>query len=129
MIFFSILNLFLEYGGKWKMLHYFAKHFFAPLLPVAYEKENVFYIYGVSDFHSDYSLALKVSPLLLHIEMRTGEDSGVEEKENCQLIVKDNGSLFILFLTGLLKIFYMTKMNSLKQEMFSLVFLMTIISS
>ncbi|XP_070804532.1 beta-mannosidase [Pituophis catenifer annectens] len=50
----------LEYGGKWKMLHYFAKHFFAPLLPVAYEKENVFYIYGVSDFHSDYSLALKI---------------------------------------------------------------------
>ncbi|KAL7982064.1 hypothetical protein Chor_001121 [Crotalus horridus] len=50
----------LEYSGKWKMLHYFAKHFFAPLLPVAYEKENVFYIYGVSDFHSDYNLALKI---------------------------------------------------------------------
>uniref|UniRef100_A0A8C6XH48 Beta-mannosidase n=1 Tax=Naja naja TaxID=35670 RepID=A0A8C6XH48_NAJNA len=50
----------LEYGGKWKMLHYFAKHFFAPLLPVAHEKENIFYIYGVSDFHSDYSLALKI---------------------------------------------------------------------
>ncbi|KAM6439989.1 beta-mannosidase isoform 1-T1 [Liasis olivaceus] len=50
----------LEYGGKWKMLHYFAKHFFAPLLPVAHEKEDVFYVYGVSDFHSDYNLALKI---------------------------------------------------------------------
>ncbi|XP_057649129.1 beta-mannosidase isoform X2 [Chionomys nivalis] len=27
----------LEYGGKWKMLHYFARRFFAPLLPVGFE--------------------------------------------------------------------------------------------
>ncbi|XP_054846408.1 beta-mannosidase [Eublepharis macularius] len=51
----------LEYGGKWKMLHYFARRFFAPLLPVAHEDEDVFYIYGVSDLHSDAELTLKVS--------------------------------------------------------------------
>uniref|UniRef100_A0A6J0UK86 Beta-mannosidase n=1 Tax=Pogona vitticeps TaxID=103695 RepID=A0A6J0UK86_9SAUR len=50
----------LEYGGKWKMLHYFAQRFFASLLPVAHEEEDVFYIYGVSDLHSDYQLTLKI---------------------------------------------------------------------
>ncbi|XP_029416092.1 beta-mannosidase isoform X2 [Nannospalax galili] len=50
----------LEYGGKWKMLHYFARHFFAPLLPVGFEDKNVFYIYGVSDLHTDYNTTLTV---------------------------------------------------------------------
>ncbi|XP_062838485.1 beta-mannosidase isoform X1 [Anolis carolinensis] len=50
----------LEYGGKWKMLHYFAQHFFAPLLPVAQEDEDVLYIYGVSDLHSDHKVTLRV---------------------------------------------------------------------
>ncbi|CAM5139754.1 unnamed protein product [Natator depressus] len=50
----------LEYGGKWKMLHYFALHFFAPLLPVGYEDDGVLYIYGVSDLHSDCELTLQV---------------------------------------------------------------------
>ncbi|XP_053108977.1 beta-mannosidase [Hemicordylus capensis] len=51
----------LEYGGRWKMLHYFAQHFFAPLLPVAHEAEDVLYIYSVSDLHSDYMMTLTVS--------------------------------------------------------------------
>ncbi|XP_071071434.1 beta-mannosidase isoform X2 [Dasypus novemcinctus] len=50
----------LEYGGKWKMLHYFAKHFFAPLLPVGFEDDSVFYVYGVSDLHSDHKVTLNV---------------------------------------------------------------------
>ncbi|KAM6429747.1 beta-mannosidase [Rhynochetos jubatus] len=50
----------LEYGGKWKLLHYFAQNFFAPLLPVAYEDKGVLYIYGVSDLHVDHKLTLKV---------------------------------------------------------------------
>ncbi|XP_015717580.1 beta-mannosidase isoform X2 [Coturnix japonica] len=50
----------LEYGGKWKLLHYFAQNFFAPLLPVAYEDNGVLHIYGVSDFHTDHKLTLKV---------------------------------------------------------------------
>ncbi|GAB1288145.1 Beta-mannosidase [Apodemus speciosus] len=51
----------LEYGGKWKMLHYFAQRFFAPLLPVGFEDEGVFYVYGVSDLHRDYHTKLTVS--------------------------------------------------------------------
>uniref|UniRef100_A0A669QRU7 Beta-mannosidase n=1 Tax=Phasianus colchicus TaxID=9054 RepID=A0A669QRU7_PHACC len=50
----------LEYGGKWKLLHYFAQNFFSPLLPVAYEDNGVLYIYGISDFHTDHKLTLKV---------------------------------------------------------------------
>ncbi|KAJ7414411.1 beta-mannosidase-like [Pitangus sulphuratus] len=49
-----------EYGGKWKLLHYFAQNFFAPLLPVAYEDQGVLYIYGVSDLHVDQKLTLRV---------------------------------------------------------------------
>ncbi|EPY78481.1 beta-mannosidase-like protein [Camelus ferus] len=49
-----------EYGGKWKMLHYFARHFFAPLLPVGFENNDVFFIYGVSDLHSDRNVTLTV---------------------------------------------------------------------
>ncbi|XP_032716740.1 beta-mannosidase isoform X2 [Lontra canadensis] len=50
----------LEYGGKWKMLHYFARHFFAPLLPVGFEDQDVFFIYGVSDLRSDCKAKLTV---------------------------------------------------------------------
>ncbi|XP_075005752.1 beta-mannosidase isoform X3 [Calonectris borealis] len=50
----------LEYGGKWKLLHYFAQNFFAPLLPVAYEDKGVLYIYGVSDLHVDHKMTLRV---------------------------------------------------------------------
>uniref|UniRef100_H2ZTG9 Uncharacterized protein n=2 Tax=Latimeria chalumnae TaxID=7897 RepID=H2ZTG9_LATCH len=48
------------YGGKWKMLHYFAQKFFAPLLPVGFEHQETFYIYGVSDLHMDFQLVLMV---------------------------------------------------------------------
>uniref|UniRef100_A0A8C0TJN7 beta-mannosidase n=1 Tax=Canis lupus familiaris TaxID=9615 RepID=A0A8C0TJN7_CANLF len=50
----------LEYGGKWKMLHYFARHFFAPLLPVGFEDQDLFFIYGVSDLSSDCKAKLTV---------------------------------------------------------------------
>uniref|UniRef100_A0A4X2K2Z2 beta-mannosidase n=1 Tax=Vombatus ursinus TaxID=29139 RepID=A0A4X2K2Z2_VOMUR len=50
----------LEYGGKWKMLHYFAQHFFSPLLPIGFEDDDVFHIYGVSDLHVDYKMMLTV---------------------------------------------------------------------
>ncbi|XP_053779055.1 beta-mannosidase isoform X2 [Desmodus rotundus] len=50
----------LEYGGKWKMLHYFARRFFAPLLPVGFEDKGLFFVYGVSDLHSDSSVTLTV---------------------------------------------------------------------
>lgn len=65
----SVFLLFnhLEYGGKWKLLHYFAQNFFAPLLPVAYEDKGMLHIYGVSDLHEDHNLTLRVSDTYLTI--------------------------------------------------------------
>lgn len=51
------------------MLHHFAQRFFASLLPVAHEDDGIFYIYAVSDLHSDYELTLKVSDALPFIQL------------------------------------------------------------
>lgn len=50
----------IEFGGKWKMLHYFAQNFFAPVLPVGFEEEEEFFIYAVSDLSEDLSLSTAV---------------------------------------------------------------------
>ncbi|XP_075057126.1 beta-mannosidase isoform X2 [Mixophyes fleayi] len=52
----------IEYGGKWKMLHYYAKDFFAPVATSAYEEKDTLHIYGVSDLLKDcsFKLAIKV---------------------------------------------------------------------
>nr|XP_057933509.1 beta-mannosidase isoform X2 [Doryrhamphus excisus] len=39
----------IEFGGKWKMLHYFAQDFFADILPVSFEDSDTLFIYAVSD--------------------------------------------------------------------------------
>ncbi|GCC39361.1 hypothetical protein chiPu_0022859, partial [Chiloscyllium punctatum] len=56
----SFFLLLLEYGGKWKMLHYFARNFFASVLPVAFEEHGTLFIYGVSDLPSDLKVMLQV---------------------------------------------------------------------
>ncbi|XP_069599757.1 beta-mannosidase isoform X2 [Ranitomeya imitator] len=52
----------IEYEGKWKMLHYYAKGFFAPVATSAFEDQDILNIYGVSDLLKDCSfrLAIKV---------------------------------------------------------------------
>ncbi|KAM3937159.1 beta-mannosidase [Leptodactylus fuscus] len=52
----------IEYGGKWKMLHYYAKNFFAPVAVSAMEDQDTLNLYGVSDLLKDCSfrLAIKV---------------------------------------------------------------------
>lgn len=50
----------LEFGGKWKMLHYFAQNFFAPVLPIGFEDEDNFFIYAISDLSEDLRLASAV---------------------------------------------------------------------
>ncbi|KAJ7988817.1 hypothetical protein DPEC_G00313130 [Dallia pectoralis] len=47
----------IEFGGKWKMLHYFAQEFFSPLLPVGFEDQGVLVVYAVSDL--TYNLPLR----------------------------------------------------------------------
>uniref|UniRef100_A0A2K6U8R4 Beta-mannosidase n=1 Tax=Saimiri boliviensis boliviensis TaxID=39432 RepID=A0A2K6U8R4_SAIBB len=87
-----------QYGGKWKMLHYFAQNFFAPLLPVGFENENIFYIYGVSDLHSDYTMTLTVrvhtwsslepvcSRVTEHFVMKAGEAVCLYEEPVSELL-------------------------------------------
>lgn len=42
------------------MLHYFAKDFFAPLLPVGFQDEGNLLIYAVSDLNSNKTLSVVV---------------------------------------------------------------------
>lgn len=45
-----------EFGGKWKMLHYFAQNFFAAVLPVGFEDDDTFFVYAVSDLSDSLKL-------------------------------------------------------------------------
>lgn len=51
----------IEYGGKWKILHYYAKNFFAPLLVSPYEENGFVFVTIVSDLSQTLNLTLKVS--------------------------------------------------------------------
>uniref|UniRef100_UPI00358FC16E beta-mannosidase-like n=1 Tax=Myxine glutinosa TaxID=7769 RepID=UPI00358FC16E len=51
----------LEYSGKWKMLHYFAKDFFAPVVPILFEDEEDLMVYAVSELNFDLKLILKLT--------------------------------------------------------------------
>uniref|UniRef100_A0A3Q3XH45 Beta-mannosidase n=1 Tax=Mola mola TaxID=94237 RepID=A0A3Q3XH45_MOLML len=51
----------IEFGGKWKMLHYFAQNFFAAVLPVAFEDDNTLFIYAVSDLNHNLTLRAVVT--------------------------------------------------------------------
>ncbi|XP_067335844.1 beta-mannosidase isoform X1 [Channa argus] len=51
----------IEFGGKWKMLHYFARNFFAPVLPVGFEDNDTLFIYAVSDLNQDLKLRTVVT--------------------------------------------------------------------
>uniref|UniRef100_A0A3B4XJL7 Beta-mannosidase n=1 Tax=Seriola lalandi dorsalis TaxID=1841481 RepID=A0A3B4XJL7_SERLL len=55
-----LLPDFVGFGGKWKMLHYFAQNFFAPVLPVGFEDEDTLFIYAVSDLSHDLKLRVSV---------------------------------------------------------------------
>uniref|UniRef100_A0A665WM54 Beta-mannosidase n=1 Tax=Echeneis naucrates TaxID=173247 RepID=A0A665WM54_ECHNA len=50
----------IEFGGKWKMLHYFAQNFFASVLPVGFEDGDTLLIYAVSDLSQDLKLRVTV---------------------------------------------------------------------
>ncbi|XP_066535058.1 beta-mannosidase isoform X2 [Hoplias malabaricus] len=50
----------IEFGGKWKMLHYLAVRFFDPLIAVGVEDNGDFLIYAVSDRNRDFILKATV---------------------------------------------------------------------
>uniref|UniRef100_A0A3Q3A0J2 Beta-mannosidase n=1 Tax=Kryptolebias marmoratus TaxID=37003 RepID=A0A3Q3A0J2_KRYMA len=51
----------IEFGGKWKMLHYFAQDFFASVLPVGFEDDDTLFIYAISDLNHDLKLRAVVN--------------------------------------------------------------------
>lgn len=51
----------IEFGGKWKMLHYFAQSFFAAVLPVGFEDDDTVFIYAVSDLSHEQKLRTVVT--------------------------------------------------------------------
>lgn len=51
----------IEFGGKWKMLHYFAQSFFAAVLPVGFEDDDALIVYAVSDLSRDLKLRAVVT--------------------------------------------------------------------
>ncbi|XP_072563097.1 beta-mannosidase-like isoform X2 [Paramormyrops kingsleyae] len=51
----------IEFGGKWKMLHYFAKDFFAPVLPVGFQDQGNLLIYAVSDLNNNKTLSAVIT--------------------------------------------------------------------
>nr|XP_020459774.1 beta-mannosidase isoform X2 [Monopterus albus] len=51
----------IEFGGKWKMLHYFAKDFFSAVLPVGFEDDGTLLIYAISDLNHDLKLRAVVT--------------------------------------------------------------------
>ncbi|KAG8191625.1 hypothetical protein JTE90_012342 [Oedothorax gibbosus] len=52
----------IEYGGRWKMLHYYAKHFFSPLLVSPYRDDDNATVAVVSDLSSQLTdLVLNIS--------------------------------------------------------------------
>uniref|UniRef100_A0A3Q3L5P9 Beta-mannosidase n=1 Tax=Labrus bergylta TaxID=56723 RepID=A0A3Q3L5P9_9LABR len=53
----------IEFGGKWKMLHYFAQDFFAAVLPVGFEDADTLLIYAVSDLSDDLQLRSDLLPV------------------------------------------------------------------
>lgn len=50
----------IEFGGKWKMLHYFAVNFFSPVIAVGVEDEGNLLIFAVSDMNIDNILKATV---------------------------------------------------------------------
>lgn len=55
----SLILCFVEYGGKWKMLHYFAKNFFSPRIVSAYLNSSTVTVYYIQTNTSNGGRPLK----------------------------------------------------------------------
>lgn len=63
-----------DFSSKWKMLHYFAQGFFAPVVAVGFEDEGALIIYAVSDLSTDLLLHAVVGPCsALHLTLPSKE--------------------------------------------------------
>ncbi len=66
----------IDYTGKWKLLHYAAKHFYSPALPIAYQKEEgIVEVYVVNDGPK----AVKDAKLSVKLATYDGKKLGKQE--------------------------------------------------
>ncbi|CAN7982508.1 unnamed protein product [Ixodes hexagonus] len=56
----------IDYFGNWKMLHYFAAHFFSPLLVSAYEDKDRLLVYAIDDLYAGEPYNLRLDVRLYH---------------------------------------------------------------
>ncbi|CAB3979853.1 beta-mannosidase isoform X2 [Paramuricea clavata] len=76
----------LEYGGRWKMLHYYAKDFFSPIIISPFEFNNTLYIFAVSDLlqilnislipFNEFLITLKSTALAPFVWLESGDIPG-----------------------------------------------------
>lgn len=50
----------IEYNGRWKALHYAAKHFYAQTAPLLYKKDGVLYVKAVNDHMEDKDATMMI---------------------------------------------------------------------
>lgn len=50
----------LEYGGGWKMAHYFAKRFFSPVLLSPQIEDDIVNVHILCDIHQDFPVQLQI---------------------------------------------------------------------
>ena len=51
----------IEYDGRWKVLHYFVKRFYAPILLSGYHLDNTFYLYVINDQYRELNVSATVN--------------------------------------------------------------------
>ena len=50
----------IEYSGTWKLLHYAAKRFYAPILPILYKKDGEIHVHVVNDTNTEIDCRISV---------------------------------------------------------------------
>jgi beta-mannosidase len=68
----------IEYGGRWKQLHYHAKRFFAPLLVTFHESQGLLRLWIVNDKITDVILGGKVQ--WIHFNGTIGQEWEIGER-------------------------------------------------
>ena len=60
-LFVCLIFFFSEYGGKWKILHYYAKNFFAPILASGMVENNQINVYVITDVQDLQGCRLRIN--------------------------------------------------------------------
>ncbi|NRB30632.1 MAG: glycoside hydrolase family 2 protein [Rhizobiaceae bacterium] len=60
----------INYGGEWKLLHYFAKEFYQPVTVVCIPSDDGFIFKGINDRLEDVEISLRVQALSMDAETR-----------------------------------------------------------